>query len=517
MTPERPTVAVFGGGKGGSGRSTLCVEIARSLARLGQRVLCVDASWGCPTLNSFLNLPEPGFPAPDIPALGEPDAHLADFIHETPNKNIWLVSLSPSRDYPFSRPRFHALEIINQLHELDFDWVLVDLAPGLDPLDIGLFTHSDVPVLVCSPEPASVRVTTQFIRAVIYQALSEHPKAHAANNALLELLYDQPLDFNRETLLATVPQHRELHRAITETLEKLELYLIVNLVREGAERDMGFVLSHAWHTELGVFPRFVTPVDYEDRRWFYNRRNAGLTSSRGDEALSNDIEQLVRHLVNIDALDQQYPRPVPTDESAHTALLLGMNVDANPNHVRQHCRRLWEGYRREATVALAFREPARREHMADKIERLYRRSLSLPGETTEARAALGASTPSRTSPPPAPLDAAKASPPPNTPPSNTKPPALPSTGRARPEISPGRLVERLRRQNKISLHELSQRTHIGLKYLTAIEDGDINILPRPVYLRGYLREIAKIFGADPDELVSEYFRLLDAINAPGNE
>ena len=82
-----------------------------------------------------------------------------------------------------------------------------------------------------------------------------------------------------------------------------------------------------------------------------------------------------------------------------------------------------------------------------------------------------------------------------------------------PHDGPGRLVERLRRQQGISLGDLSQRTHIGLKYLAAIEDADLEILPRSVYLRGYLREIARVFSVDPDHLVLEYFRLLDILRA----
>ena len=91
--------------------------------------------------------------------------------------------------------------------------------------------------------------------------------------------------------------------------------------------------------------------------------------------------------------------------------------------------------------------------------------------------------------------------------------SLPAVGGVRPEQSPGRLVERLRRQQGISLGDLSQRTHIGLKYLAAIEDADLEILPRSVYLRGYLREIARVFSVDPDHLVLEYFRLLDILRA----
>ena len=75
--------------------------------------------------------------------------------------------------------------------------------------------------------------------------------------------------------------------------------------------------------------------------------------------------------------------------------------------------------------------------------------------------------------------------------------------------SPGEIVASLRRRADLSLQELSLRTHIGIKYLAAIEDADLEVLPRPVYLRGYLREIARIFDVEAAPLIEEYFRFLE--------
>lgn len=75
--------------------------------------------------------------------------------------------------------------------------------------------------------------------------------------------------------------------------------------------------------------------------------------------------------------------------------------------------------------------------------------------------------------------------------------------------SPGQILAGLRRSRSLSLQGLSSRTHIGVKYLAAIEAVDLDVLPRQVYLRGYLREIARVFDVDPDQLVSDYFRYLE--------
>lgn len=524
---ESPRIVTFGGGKGGSGRSTLCSEIARSLGRQGHRVLCVDAHAHAPTLNVFLHAPEP--PAqPQHPCLGEEQAHIADFIQETGHRQVWLASVASARRYPFVRLGPLADDLIWQLRQLDFDWIFIDLEPGQDPMTLDLFLRADLPIIAGTPEPATVRASTQFLRATIFRALQRRADAHPERDRLLGLLYAQPMLLGAETLRAMGRRDAIMRELVEDILDHLEIYLIINLVREGAERDLGHVLAHAWHEALGVYPRFLTSVNYEDRRWFYNRRTAGLHTSRGDEALSMDIEKIARNLTEIDDVDARAPRPVPRDGSGHPAERLGLSPRTSGSHLRQHCRRLWEGYRREATVALVFDDPEDRQRMAERLEVIYRKhlttsssapgvdppglsSLSEPSLATISSDEIARSGPgaritgrhhdvsveaTRTGPASddAPFDEGD----------------TPAPFHVRSDQSAGRIITRLRQRHNLSLYELSQRSHIGIKYLTALEDANLEILPRPVYIRGYLREIARIFGVDSDQLIEEYFRLMDA-------
>lgn len=591
LDDERPKLVAFGGGKGGIGRSTLTAEISRSLARRGHRVLCVDADWSAPTLNTLLNVEEPTTPQEPPPPLEDPDAHIADYITSTGIDDVWLASFAIARRDPFSRPVFRPLELVRQMHQLTFDWVLIDLPPGLDPLDVDLFVLSDIPILVSSPEPAAVRVSTQFLRCAICRAVGYHPDTGDVADDLEETLGVQPLDADRTSLLDAAPSE-PAKRLIRETFDRLETYLLVNLVREGAEQDLGHVLCHAWHKAIGLFPRFLTPVDYEDRRWFYHRRTSGASAVRGDETLSRDIEIVARSLTDIESVDEDYPRPIPDDSDLHPALQLGMNPDSSTSEIRQFCRQLWEGYGREATVDLIFADERARQNVADNLQTLYREVLTLDedggnrgtsprlsghrttpssrptlGEQASSTAPTEPTIGSRTTPadsteaessnqpagdtvqgPPvaSPTDdpesqSAKASEPETsesiesddpTETSSPDPAGAENTDDAEtvesdPEESnnpaertlamldlddvtdPGRLVERLRRQHESSLHDLAVRTQIGAEYLAAIEDGRIDDLPRPVYIRGYLRQIARQFDADPDQLVRRYFDLLD--------
>lgn len=522
---DRPRVVAFGSGKGGIGKTTLCADIARALARYNFRVLCVDASRQCSTLNILLGCEEPTFDFRESPrrGLGESGAHIAEFIVPTAYSEVYLTSIAAARRFPFAPTALHADELIHQFHELDFDWVLLDLPAGIDLLDVGLFTLSDIPILMTTPEPASVRATVQFLRASLFRALGYHPEVRSVEEEILDVLHKQPLLMNTRELRYDAPS-AETRAIIDETVRRLEPYMVVNLVREGAEHDLGFVLSHALHHELQIFPRLLASLEYADRRWFYNRRTTGVDAARIEEGLPNDVELLARNIRDIDLVDSRYPRPIPTRSDTHPAMVMGLNPELSRNEVRQYCRRLWEGYRRETAISLVFNEPGQRMEIADELEILYRQVLTMPSESfskadieeASKRYQQQSSTPAHRANIPVaaapPTPSAPIDPPEQNEQSEPSPPTEASSGPrrdSRPMNSPGQILAGLRRSRSLSLQGLSSRTHIGVKYLAAIEAVDLDVLPRQVYLRGYLREIARVFDVDPDQLVSDYFRYLE--------
>lgn len=63
--------------------------------------------------------------------------------------------------------------------------------------------------------------------------------------------------------------------------------------------------------------------------------------------------------------------------------------------------------------------------------------------------------------------------------------------------------KKLRKDQKIDLADIENRTKINIKYLEALESGNFNIIQDPyakLFLRAYINEI----GADPDVAISEF-------------
>jgi len=68
----------------------------------------------------------------------------------------------------------------------------------------------------------------------------------------------------------------------------------------------------------------------------------------------------------------------------------------------------------------------------------------------------------------------------------------------------GTWLRRQREGREIDLREIADTSKIGLTYLQAFEDDRFDLLPAPVFAKGFLRQYARYVGLDPEEVVNFY-------------
>jgi cytoskeletal protein RodZ len=71
-------------------------------------------------------------------------------------------------------------------------------------------------------------------------------------------------------------------------------------------------------------------------------------------------------------------------------------------------------------------------------------------------------------------------------------------------VSFGTWLRRQRELREISLREIADVTKISIRYLEALEQDRFDVLPAPVFAKGFLREYARYVGLDADEVVNSY-------------
>jgi hypothetical protein len=74
----------------------------------------------------------------------------------------------------------------------------------------------------------------------------------------------------------------------------------------------------------------------------------------------------------------------------------------------------------------------------------------------------------------------------------------------------GGLLKELREVRGLSVEEVSDATRIAARHLDALEREDGDALPTTTFVRGYLKEVARLLGLDPEVTTKAYLeRLLD--------
>lgn len=81
----------------------------------------------------------------------------------------------------------------------------------------------------------------------------------------------------------------------------------------------------------------------------------------------------------------------------------------------------------------------------------------------------------------------------------------------------GEWLRRQREMREISLRDIADRTKISLRYLEAMETNRFDLLPAPVFAKGFLREYARYVGLSPDEVVNHYLSAFPQPAEPGDE
>ena len=105
--------------------------------------------------------------------------------------------------------------------------------------------------------------------------------------------------------------------------------------------------------------------------------------------------------------------------------------------------------------------------------------------------------------------------------SAASPPAPPAAAEARPPGARAPVVvlpdpvtgpdlKRFRESRGIPLREIAAASKVGVRFLEYIEAERVEVLPAPVYLRGFVQEYARVVGLDPRPTAESYLARVSA-------
>jgi flagellar biosynthesis protein FlhG len=300
--PNRQVWSI-GGGKGGIGKSLLTAALGWQLARMGRRVVLVDADLGGANLHTCLGLPGPERTLGDF--IQRRVEKIEDVVVDTPFPRLRLVSGASDFLGAANIKYQQKVRVLNKVRSLDVDVVLIDLGAGTSHNIIDFFLVSDIGILTVVPEPTSIENGYRFIKSALYRRLRGAATTEAAREVIDSALDPKNAAGIRsplELLAAVEKESAESVLPLRRAMAEFQPRFVVNQVRGTADGAVGHQLVTACARHLGIRASYAGAVRYDDAVWQCVRRRRLFAAEDPDGRAAQDVGPLAPNLLHGEAL-----------------------------------------------------------------------------------------------------------------------------------------------------------------------------------------------------------------------
>ena len=292
-----PRMIPVGGGKGGVGKTFVVANLAVALARMGHRVVAVDADLEGPNLHTCLGLAQPPVSLADYVAHREED--LGKLLLDSDVPNLRVIAGTRSNLATPQPGHARRLQLIRELRRLPADFVLLDLGAGMHPAVVDYFMVSDDGLLVIAPEPTSVENAYAFLRAAFYRRLRLAMASHDVRSLVTVAMDEQ----NERGIRTPVDLLREIEALdpgegarFVETMRAFRPRILINEVRSAEDVKLGFSVKSVCRKYFGIEAEYLGYVSHDaDARKSVRRRRPLIDLSPRSDA-ANYLGRVARKL-----------------------------------------------------------------------------------------------------------------------------------------------------------------------------------------------------------------------------
>lgn len=281
-------MVAVGGGKGGVGKTFLVTNMAVALARLGQRVVVVDADLEGANLHTCLGLPMPPHSLADFVAHRQED--VGKLAVDTRVPGLRLIAGTHAHLGHAQPGRGARVRLMRALRAFDTDFVIVDLGAGNHAPVLDYFLLADEGVVVVAPEPTSVENAYAFLRAAFYRRLRLAAAGHGVRDLVTQAMDQRnergirtPLDLLREVRALDPVSGAHFER----TMREFRPRVVVNEVRTAEDVKLGFAVRSVCQKYFGIDVDYLGYVNHDPaaRRAVVARKPLLEQSGESDAAL----------------------------------------------------------------------------------------------------------------------------------------------------------------------------------------------------------------------------------------
>jgi flagellar biosynthesis protein FlhG len=265
QTPVSKKLWAIGGGKGGIGKSVFTLGLAISLARLGKKLILVDADLGGANLHTLMGVRYPPHTLEDF--LLKRMSRLEDIIIDTQIEGIGLICGADDILGAANPTYAQKVRIINQIEDLPADLVLLDLGAGTSYNVLDFFNYSPGKICLLTSQATSLQNVYGFIKNSLYRQIT---REFAKDTLVLNLLmqtdvknYGEGIESVNDILLRLKEENPGNFQRLLNLLREFTIYLVVNMVKGEKDFQAGLIIEKVCASFLSLKTRVLGRLSYD--------------------------------------------------------------------------------------------------------------------------------------------------------------------------------------------------------------------------------------------------------------
>jgi flagellar biosynthesis protein FlhG len=299
MNENKDKFWAIGGGKGGVGKTVVTLLLGASLARLGKRIILVDANLGSSNLHILTGLRYPQYTLADF--ILRRVATLDEIVQDTPVENLKLICGADDLPGLANLKSTQKTRIFNQLKKLEADIVLLDLGGGSSFATLDFFLHAPNKIVVMTPQVTSIQNAYGFIKAALYRSLTE---AFRHENEALELIKragyftpGEPIDSVSGLFETLGLLGNEVQNTLVNCLNRVKIKLLVNMVTFPHEKNVSRIVKLLARNYLSLDIEELGGVQYDRLLHESINKMAGIFDHRKEDLAGSNFYKIAYEIL----------------------------------------------------------------------------------------------------------------------------------------------------------------------------------------------------------------------------
>jgi len=296
-----------GGGKGGVGKSIVCLGLGICLARLGKKVILIDGDLGGANLHTLMAVRYPQVTLEHFLLKKVP--RLEDTVIETEVEGIGLICGADDILGSANPTYAQKIRLLNQIENLPAQYVLLDLGAGSSFNLLDFFNYSPGKIVVFTSQATSIQNAYGFIKSALYRKLS---KEFSKDDEVLALLY-QTAGTSPEMPMHSIPdllaQFKEKapskYDLLCRALWDFQLFLIVNMVKSTSDLKSPEIIQSVCQDFLSIQPQTLGALVHDPAVETAVNQMVPFPTGQKKSKAAQGLQQIVLRIIK----ESRLPRP----------------------------------------------------------------------------------------------------------------------------------------------------------------------------------------------------------------